>query len=462
MVYLAEDETRRALALKVITPLADATVAASFNQEVQSTTTIAHENVLRIIDHGDFTLDDGHQGLFVVSEYCSGGDYRQRLQAHRTKPPDMLAITDDFRQILAGLCALHTRIVHRDLKPENVLIEGSIFKVADFGLARFVDAATRTHSFKGGGTPYYMAPEVWLMQRATPATDLYAVGVMLYEAFTGERPFTAADLNTLRDLHLYTPAPRAKARNPNVSDIIDGIIKKLLSKEPRGRYQSADEVLAALSSVTTSPTGSPLEDLARRMRRQHDQAEAKQLEEQRTANAAREIQARNQYMEKELLALADEVVDEINAHLVETKIEKSPQSNRRAYSFGNRVLLIRFFPEGELYRNPIVPGRLQVLRNHHVVHAGVIEIQEGAQDREGWNVILIRSEDSVYGKWQLVETRLSALSRRSTPYEPVATEANLLADNLACHLGSVMHVFNLVNKDFERADLVKIFGILIP
>lgn len=460
-VYLVEDESREVHALKVIAPVADPMIAISFEQEVQSTVNVAHENVLRIIDQGNFTLN-GQRALFVVSEYCPDGDYRQRLLAYRAQPPDVSVIASDFRQILAGLRALHTRIIHRDLKPENVLVSGPLLKIADFGLARFVDVATRTHTFKGAGTPNYMAPEVWLMQRATLATDLYAVGTMLYEAFTGDLPFVAPDLNALRDLHLYTPAPRAKARNANVPDIVDGIIKKLLAKEPQARFQSADEVLDALSSIATAPTASPLADVAARMRRQHDQAEAGRLQEQRAQDAERDTQARNQYMEKELLTLADDVVAEINAHLAETKIEIVSRTNSRQYRFGSRALVFRFFPEGEIYRSPQVPGRMPILRNRHVVHGGVIEIQEHGQDREGWNVVLIRPPDSLYGEWRLVESRVSALSRRSTRYEPVATEAELLADNLACHWASAMHVFNLTDKSLEREDLIRIFGIFVP
>jgi hypothetical protein len=105
---------------------------------------------------------------------------------------------------------------------------------------------------------------------------------------------------------------------------------------------------------------------------------------------------------------------------------------------------------------------MEALRKRCVLHGGVIEIQGGGRDREGWNVVLVRPADSMYGEWLLVETRLSALSRRTTPFEPVATEANLLADNLSCHWAPAMHVFNLAVKSLERGDVIRIFGIFIP
>lgn len=456
-VYRVEDEAGNVYALKAIAAVDDPTVANSFEQEVQSTSSIAHDNVLKIVDNGRF-----NGTLFVVSEYCADGDYRRRLSASRSQPPDVSVTVPDFRQILAGLRVLHTRIIHRDLKPENVLISGTVLKIADFGLARFVDMATRTHTFKGAGTPYYMAPEVWLMNRATPATDLYAVGVMLYEAFTGELPFIGKDLNALRELHLYSPAPRAKARNAGIPDIIDGIIKRLLAKEPQARYQAAEEVLEALSSLAPATAPSQLAEVAARMRLEHDRAEAVRLSERKARAAEQDANARARYMENELLTMADDVVAEINAQLAETKIERISRNNSREFRFGRRTLTLRFFQEGDMYRDPLVPPRLEVLRKRCVVHGGVIEIQEGGQDREGWNVVLVRPAESIYGEWLLVESRLSPLSRRIAPFEPIATEANLLADNLANHWAPAMHVFNLVDKSLERGDLIRILGVLIP
>jgi hypothetical protein len=460
VVYLAEDAASQSYALKLIAPVSDRATQLSFEQEIQSTVGLTHQNLLNIVDYGLCRV--GHdQGLFAVSEYCPNGDYRRRIGAYAAGTADIKTVVGEFRQVLTGLSVLHTRIVHRDLKPENVLCSGAVLKIGDFGLAKFVDEATRTLTFKGGGTPRYMAPEVWLAQRATPAADLYAVGVMLFEAATARPPFVANDVNALREMHLYSQAPRAKSLNAALPDSVDGIIRKLLSKEPRDRYQTANEVLDALQAVPV-PSRPEVAEIAARMRQHHDAAEAQHIEQERQAQAQRDSAARNRLKEQQVIALIDEVVDEVNLQLAETKIEKVAGHGDREYRFGNRVLVLRFFRPGEMYESPEVPGRMERLRGRHAVHGGYLEIRENGADREGWNLVLVRPPESMYGEWRIVETRVSPLTGRGTQYEPIATNAQLLADNLACHWAPAMHVYVLNDKVLERSDVVKILQAFIP
>jgi serine/threonine protein kinase len=458
VVYLVADESQRTFALKLMAA-ADPQDAASVTQELESTTGLIHDNVLQIVDYGDATVDGG-PGFFIVSEYCADGDYRWRLKQLAGKESELETILSDFRQILSGLGALHKRVIHRDLKPENILISGALLKIADFGLARFVDVATRTHTFKGAGTYLYMAPEVWQMKRASCATDLYAIGVMLYEACAGDWPFYG-DVNQLRAYHLYAPAPRAKSQQPWIPDLIDGVIKKLLAKEPQDRYQSAEELLSALSAAAPRGVGASV-DLADRIRRHYDDEEANQLEKGRAADLGLDSEARMRYKEQELLMLMEESVQEINERLTETKIQVSKGANSCEFRYGDRTLLILFFRKGQMYHDPKAPGRMEVLRKRYLVHGGVIEIKERGHDRQGWNVILVRPPESMYGEWRLVETRHSAVSKVTPGFEPFATEATLLADNLACHWEQARYPFTLTDKVLDRQDLTKIFDFFIP
>ena len=159
---------------------------------------------------------------------------------------------------------------------------------------------------------------------------------MFFEAVTNRPPFDAADAHSLRDLHLYTPAPRARSLNPDLPDLLDGVIKKLLAKSMRDRYQTADEVLTALQTVRR-PADSTISGLADRIRRHHDTAEAKALEHERTTRQEQDSQARTKYMEQQLLELIQEVADEINSQLVETKIIHRDSYDGRVYEFQGRT-----------------------------------------------------------------------------------------------------------------------------
>lgn len=460
VVYLVEDDQKLPYAMKLIAPVLDAAARLSFEQEIKSTLGLNHQNLLAVVDFGSCVVRS-QQALFAISEFCPDGDYRRMLSSATPQTKGMDAIVSDFRQILSGLGVLHARVIHRDLKPENILVAGGVLKVGDFGLAKLVDEATRTLTFKGSGTPRYMAPEVWLVERASPATDLYAVGIILFEAVTGQPPFSATDTNGLRSMHLYTPAPRAKTINIAVPDYLDGVIRKLLEKDPKRRFQTADELLAALGSSPVQ--GEPaVAELAARMRQAHDVEEARRLEEQRRQQEAVDAVAKDKYKEQEVLSLIDDAVTEINSHLAETKIHTSNTHDGKEYRFGRRLLRVRFFAPGALYKDPEVPGRMEFLRKRHAVHAGLIEIQENGEDREGWNLVLVRPPESIYGDWRIVESRLSPLSGRAFRYEPVATEVRLFADNLACHWMPAMHIWTLQDRPLERADIIKVLGVFIP
>jgi serine/threonine protein kinase len=461
-VFLAHDEAGKEFALKLIAPAVDPAAVASFRQEIESTSGLDHPNILRVIDWGQGTLK-GQPALFVISEICADGDYRAVITSSCGFPLDV--ILGDFAQILSGLAVLHSKVIHRDLKPENVLRAGTILKIGDYGLAKFVDEATRTLTFKGAGTPRYLAPEVWQNKSATLATDLYAIGVMLFEALTGKPPYSGTDVFKLRDEHLYAPVPRPKSINPNLPDYLDGVVKKLLAKAPTDRYQSVDEVREALSKLSGREPSAAVREIAARARRHHDLEEVRSLELLKNLNTAGEETKRNLFARQELLLSFEDAVAEINSQLPETKLTRAdsfPETAGRAWQFGPRIALIWFFDRHEMLRD-LNAGLVTVLQSRNVADGGYIKITENGEDREGWNIVQLRPADAAYGEWRLVETRTSPLVR--TPprrFEPFAADPALLAENLAYHWKSAMHVYQLSEKRLEMSDIYRILGLLVP
>ena len=201
--------------------------------------------------------------------------------------------------------------------------------------------------------------------------------------------------------------------------------------------------------------------IAARMKEAQERQQATALAQKQERERERDRMRDNRTYERDLLTVFDTAVARINARLPEPLIRTVATGKDKEYRFGGRSVHVHFFDDGELYRNPKVPGRMDVLRTKHAVHAGFVEIRENGDDREGWNLVLVRAPGCA-GEWRIVETRVSALVPRRTRFEPVATDAQLFADNLACHWHGAMHSFVLKDKVLAEDDILRIFDALVP
>jgi hypothetical protein len=201
--------------------------------------------------------------------------------------------------------------------------------------------------------------------------------------------------------------------------------------------------------------------IAARMKEAQERQQAAALAHEQERERERERVRDNRARERDVLALFDAAVARINAQLAEPLIRSLETAKDKEYRFGGRSAHVHFFDDGELYRNPKVPGRMDVLRTKHAVHAGFVEISENGDDREGWNLVLVCVPGSA-GEWRVVETRVSALVPNRTRFEPVATDAQLFADNLACHWHGAMHSFVLKDKALTEDDILRMFDVLVP
>lgn len=208
-----------------------------FVQEHEIISQVRHPSVATIYGHGQ---TEGH--AYIVMEYFAGGDLRQRM--HEPLMPEV-ALTY-LRQVAEALVVIHARgIVHRDLKPDYLMLrEDGTLVLADFGIAKDLGSRyERTRQGEGLGTPLYLSPEQALGQKVDQRSDLYALGVLLYEMLTGERPYAGADPSALLNEHAHAPVPRLPAPFERLQPMLD----KLMAKRPEERFASAAEVLNAIS-----------------------------------------------------------------------------------------------------------------------------------------------------------------------------------------------------------------------
>jgi tRNA A-37 threonylcarbamoyl transferase component Bud32 len=246
-VYLARDSTlERWVAVKVMhREMSDQPDQIErFRREARSVAQLSHPNVVAVIDAGE---DGGHP--YIVFEYVDGETLKQRID--RVGPLPVDEATAYAIEIGRGLSAAHTRrLVHRDVKPQNVLIDSEgRAKVTDFGIARSLESDGLTQTGRVLGTTDYVSPEQAMGRGVDARTDVYSLGVLLYEMLTGEVPFTAETVVGVAMKHVNEPIPDVQKRRPEVSSALAAVVDRATAKEPKKRYPDMASCLADLEGA---------------------------------------------------------------------------------------------------------------------------------------------------------------------------------------------------------------------
>jgi eukaryotic-like serine/threonine-protein kinase len=247
-VWLAEDtHLQRQVALKVLHRrfLQDQEFVGRFQREAEHAAGLTHPNIVAVYDRGS----DGDVN-YIAMRYVEGPTLKELID--RGLSPDQAVAL--VRQVLEGARFAHRNgIVHRDLKPQNVIVDGEgKAVVTDFGIARAgVSEITQTGSVMG--TPQYLSPEQAQGFEVTPVSDLYSIGVILYEALTRRVPFEADSAVAIAMKQVAETPQRPSSINPQVSPALDAVVMRALEKEPGQRFQSADAFIAALDAALKDP-----------------------------------------------------------------------------------------------------------------------------------------------------------------------------------------------------------------
>ncbi|MGB3716839.1 MAG: protein kinase, partial [Candidatus Promineifilaceae bacterium] len=259
IVYRARDTLlERPVAVKVVSATGLGTEGRSrLLQEARAAARLNHPNIVAVYDVGTVDLPDQKEpASFIVMELVEGQTLRDRTYR------DLDEIVEIAKAICLALSDAHQQgIIHRDLKPENVSVTSTgTVKLMDFGLARISGKSRLTQQGTFMGTLSYIAPEIILGKEASPRSDLYALGVMLYEMSAGRPPFEGADLTAVISQHLYAPVVPPASYNDQIPPALDRLIVQLLSKRPEDRPESANDVHSTLTNLSQIPAGSQLRD----------------------------------------------------------------------------------------------------------------------------------------------------------------------------------------------------------
>jgi serine/threonine protein kinase len=213
-----------------------ASFEARFYREAQSAGRLNHPNIVTIYDVGK--SDDI---AYMAMEFLEGNSLSETLNSHTPIPLDTIA--DIAAQVADGLAYAHENgIVHRDIKPANIMIvRDGVAKITDFGIAQ-MPTGSRTLAGTMLGSPKYMSPEQVIGQSVDGRSDIFSLGVVLYEMLTGESPFSGDNISTIMYRILNEDPPPPRTVNPRVPDALDFIVSKTLAKHPDDRYQTAKEL----------------------------------------------------------------------------------------------------------------------------------------------------------------------------------------------------------------------------
>jgi serine/threonine-protein kinase len=248
VVYLAVDRMlERPVAIKILRAdySRDEGFRERFHQEAKAAANLSHPNIVTVHDFG---IDS--ERLFIVMEYVPGTTLQALLQTRgRLTTEEALPL---LQQACAGIGYAHRAgLVHCDIKPHNFLITpDNRLKVTDFGIARALASITpEEHSEVVWGSPHYFAPEQAVGGPPSPASDVYSLGVVMFTMLTGRLPFTSATYEELVQMHRVDAPPSPREFNPAISPMLEQVMLKVLSKEPSGRYRTADQLGRVLEKI---------------------------------------------------------------------------------------------------------------------------------------------------------------------------------------------------------------------
>src|SRR5918912_770925 len=258
-VYLAEDqELGRRVAIKILNDrhAGDEQFIERFRREAKNAAGLSHPNIVSIYDRGE-----AERTYYIAMEYLDGRSLKELIVSRGPAPVNVAV--DYARQILAAVRFAHRHgIVHRDIKPHNVLVdaEGRL-KVTDFGIAR-AGASQMTEAGSIIGTAQYLSPEQAKGAPVDQTSDLYSVGVVLYELLTGVVPFAGDTPVEIAMKHLSSTPEPPSAKRSDIPRDLDLIVMRALAKDPDDRYQSAEEMVADLERFLRGSTVSPVTEEA--------------------------------------------------------------------------------------------------------------------------------------------------------------------------------------------------------
>lgn len=455
----------------------------SFKNEINTATKISGENIIKY----EYTHDgDKYKEMppYIIMEYADEGTLRDFMNVHQEfySEKELVGI---YCQLAKGMQEINKVFVHRDIKPENILICGGKLKISDFGLSKIAAENTRTMTFKGGGTPLYMAPEAWDYSKNTIQMDIYSMGIIFYELATNKYPYIPfpKSQEQAKEHHLYTPIQKISSIKPNLSQSLISVINRMLEKDIRKRFSNWQEITEALKQ--TSNADYFLDEIVKSavaaknestQIRQQQESERKRREKEKIS-FCKLVQSQ---FHNDIILLLEEYVNKVNtSYAGDDKIEIQCNENTFGvkeklnckiiasdHSFVNITFEI-VLKENYTRRVPINtfpfdnPGKMNT--EHYIPQykgkniLGWGEINNASS--LGYNILLVENEN-IYGNWIIMDNKNNfSYGTDKERKEPFAF--SLLDLPKEIDLVQMTHIYRTEFKDFKENEFAKMINTLL-
>ena len=333
-----------------------------------------------------------------------------------------------YSSLISGMKAINEKIIHRDIKPENILFKDGVLKIADFGLSKIIDEKTRTSSFKGWGTPKYIAPEAWVGKKNTIQMDIYSMGIMFYELLTLSYPFEPTnpyDYSEWQNVHLYSSPKQIGKLRSDTSPKLAQIILKMIEKEVSVRYKNWEEIESDLESleISTEIDSTIARIVKKKMEKDEEQLKEK-LEAEKKQKKREQFEKMIQFkIQKDIIDPLQVIIDEFNENYVHGKIRIEKKGYPYLFEYlvhllSGTMLILKIAPlhDEDCVKERVIDDygrriacremKRPVLNKKNILAWGMLESQHGT----GFNIVLLENQEDMYGDWYVLTNTNSAFA----------------------------------------------------
>lgn len=454
----------------------------SFKNEIQSAIEIKGKNIINYIfaHSGDLYPE---YPPYIIMEYAEGGTLRKfindRKQAGKTF--SISELKSIYLQLAEGMKQVNSKLIHRDVKPENILICDNVLKISDFGLSKVTIEKTRTMTFKGSGTPLYMAPEAFDYSKNTIQMDIYSMGIIFYELATFSYPYSPipTTYEDIKNTHLLSPIDNVTRKNSNLPSTLVSVINRMLAKPVKERFSSWDEIIEFLDKQVTPSTDidrvvemaiatQNAKDIARQQLESKIQKEVNEIE-----NFCKLVQSQ---IENTIISPIRDFINKVNSGYAGTP-KMSIENRNKGFSRNKLSYKIRTFSP----KTVSIDMEIILKQNHtrevpikgywdnrtrqenyipqynrkNILAWGSIQNFDGY----GFNILLVDSGD-IYGDWLIMKNKnnLSVFSgkERKEPFsfsiEELPTEINYV---------QATHLYRSEFIPYNEVEFIELLNVLI-